>query len=52
LRDAQEYRPLPLQPRMEDARVRWETLVTRPDVLAAINEVGRREKVPIYESRN
>jgi hypothetical protein len=52
LRDAQEYRSLPLQPRMEDARVRWETLVTRPDVLAAINEVGRREKVPIYESRN
>lgn len=52
LRDAQEYRELPLQPRMEDARVRWEKLVTRPDVLAAINEVGRREKVPIYESRN
>ncbi len=50
LRDAQEFRRLPLQPRMEEARARWETLVTRPDVLAVINEVGRREKVPIYDT--
>lgn len=50
LRDAQEYRQLPLQPRMEEARARWEKLVTRADVMAAINEVGRREKVPVYDT--
>lgn len=50
LRDAQEYRLLPLQPRMEEARARWEKLVTRADVMAAINEVGRREKVPVYDT--
>jgi tetratricopeptide (TPR) repeat protein len=50
LHDAQQFVPLPLQPRMEEARTRWQNLVTRPDVVAAINEVGRREKVPIYDT--
>ena len=31
-----------------EALARWEKLVTREDVATAINEVGRREKAPMY----
>jgi hypothetical protein len=49
LRGVQEYLPLPLLPKQAEERARWEKLVSRADVAAAINEVGRREKAPIYE---
>ena len=48
LGEVQEYLPLPRLPKQAEALARWEKLVTRADVAAAINEVGRREKAPMY----
>ena len=45
----QEYLPLPRLPKQAEALARWEKLVTREDVAAVINEVGRREKAPMYD---
>ena len=49
LGEVQEYLPLPRLPKQVEALARWEKLVTREDVAAVINEVGRRERVPIYD---
>ena len=49
LGEVQEYLPLPRLPKQAEALARWEKLVTRDDVAAAINEVGRREKAPMYD---
>jgi tetratricopeptide (TPR) repeat protein len=49
LGEVQEYLPLPRLPKQAQAMARWEKLVTRPDVAAAIDEVGRREKAPMYD---
>jgi len=49
LREAQEFLPLPRLPKQAEEQARWEKLMTRPDVAAAIDEVGRREKAPMYE---
>jgi tetratricopeptide (TPR) repeat protein len=49
LAEVQEYQPLPRLPNQAEDQARWEQLVTRADVAAAIDEVGRREKAPMYE---
>ena len=49
LGEVQEYLPLPRLPIQAEALARWEKLVTREDVAAAINEVGRRENAPMYD---
>lgn len=49
LGEVQEYLPLPQLSKQAEALVRWEQLVTRPDVASAISEVGRREKAPMYD---
>jgi hypothetical protein len=49
LGEVQEYLPLPRLPKQAEARARWQKLVSREDVAAVINEVGRREKVPMYD---
>jgi hypothetical protein len=49
LAGVQEYRSGPALPRQQQSRDRWDRLVTRPDVLAVVDEVGRREKVPLFE---
>jgi len=49
LGEVQEYLPLPRLPKQAEELARWEKLVTRTDVAAAINEVGRREKAPMYD---
>jgi len=49
LGEVQEYLPLPRLPRQAEALARWEELVARADVAAAIDEVGRREKAPKYD---
>jgi tetratricopeptide (TPR) repeat protein len=49
LGEVQEYLPLPRLPKQVEALARWEKLVTREDVAAVINEVGRREKAPMYD---
>jgi len=40
---------LPRLPRQAEALARWEKLVARADVAATIDEVGRREKAPMYD---
>jgi tetratricopeptide (TPR) repeat protein len=49
LREVQEYRPLPRLPRQAEELARWERLLARDDVAAVIDEVGRREKAPMYD---
>ena len=49
LGEVQDYKPLPLLPKQAEERARWERLLARADVTAAINEVGRREKQPFYD---
>jgi len=49
LGEVQEYLPLPRLPKQAEELARWEKLVTRDDVAAAIKEVGRREKAPLYD---
>jgi tetratricopeptide (TPR) repeat protein len=49
LGEVQEYQPIPRLPRQAEELARWEKLVTRTDVAAAITEVGRREKAPIFD---
>ena len=49
LGEVQEYLPLPRLPRQAEALARWEKLVARADVAATIDEVGRREKAPMYD---
>lgn len=45
---AQIFPPLPALPLEAQANSRWNALMARTDVLAAIDAVGRREKVPLY----
>jgi hypothetical protein len=40
---------LPRLPRQADERARWEKLISRADVTAAIDEVGRRETAPMFD---
>jgi len=49
LGEVQEYLPLPRLPKQTEELARWEKLVTRDDVAAVIDEVGRREKAPMYD---
>ena len=49
LGEVQQYLPLPRLPKQSEELARWERLVTRADVAAAIDEVGRREKAPMYD---
>lgn len=48
LGEVQEYLAIPRLPKQAEERARWEKLLARADVAATINEVGRREKAPIY----
>jgi tetratricopeptide (TPR) repeat protein len=48
LGEAQDYNPLPQRAAHDRADARWEALLKRKDVAAAIDAVGRREKVPLY----
>ena len=48
LGEAQNYKLLPRLAAQARADARWEALLKRKDVAAAINVVGRREKVPLY----
>jgi len=45
---AQVFPQLPALPQMEQENARWEALMARKDVLAAIDAVGRREKIPLH----
>ena len=45
---AQDFKPLPRLPREAAGIERWQALLKRPDVAAAIDEVGRREQFAIY----
>jgi tetratricopeptide (TPR) repeat protein len=47
--EMQEYRPLPQLPKQAEDAARREKLLRRADVAAAIDEVGRREKAPMYD---
>jgi tetratricopeptide (TPR) repeat protein len=49
LGEVQEYKPLPRLPKQAEERARWEALLTRADVAAAIDAVGRRETAPFYD---
>ncbi|WP_448132932.1 hypothetical protein [Stenotrophomonas rhizophila] len=44
----QDFRALPPMPADVDNDARWEALLKRPDVRAALERVGRRETLPIY----
>jgi len=46
---AQAFKPLPRLPRDAENQARWQAMLNRPDVTAAISEVGRREQFPIYD---
>jgi tetratricopeptide (TPR) repeat protein len=46
---AQRFIPVPRLPREAEDIARWQALLDRPDVSVAINQVGRREKVPLFE---
>jgi tetratricopeptide (TPR) repeat protein len=48
LGEAQDYRSLPRRVTQGRASNRWETVLKRKDVAAAIDAVGRREKIPLY----
>lgn len=49
LGEVQQYKPLPRLPKQAEEEARWEKLVAREDVAAAIAEVGRRETAPMYD---
>ena len=49
---AQTFKPVPRLPRQIEDVERWQKLLSRPDVTAAINEVGRREQHPLYDIWN
>jgi tetratricopeptide (TPR) repeat protein len=49
LYSAQTFSERPLLPQEIAERKRWQALLARADVAATINEVGRREKHPIYD---
>jgi tetratricopeptide (TPR) repeat protein len=49
LGEVQEYLPMPRLPRQAAQLASWEKLVSRPDVAAAIAEVGRRERAPMFD---
>jgi hypothetical protein len=46
----QDYQRPPGLPRMQESRRRWHTLLARNDVSAAIDEVGRRERQPVFRA--
>lgn len=46
---AQTFPPLPVMPTEKESDSQWAAMLKRKDVTAAINEVGRREKLPIYD---
>jgi tetratricopeptide (TPR) repeat protein len=48
LGEVQDYKPLPRPPGETKEDSRWDALLARADVVAAINAVGRREKIPLY----
>lgn len=48
LGEAQDYKPLPRRAAHDRTKTRWEALLKRKDVAAAIDAVGRREKIPLY----
>jgi tetratricopeptide (TPR) repeat protein len=48
LGEAQDYKPLPRRAAHARTKARWEVLLKRKDVAAAIDAVGRREKIPLY----
>ena len=50
LAEVQDYRRPPVLPRMLESRERWNNLLARADVTAAIDEVGRRERQPVYRT--
>jgi hypothetical protein len=52
LENVQDYLPLPMTPVMRMAEERWQQVLSRPDVVAALEAVGRRGKVPIYRTPN
>ncbi|MEO8018299.1 MAG: hypothetical protein ABI769_10825 [Pseudomonadota bacterium] len=52
LGEVQDYKPLPHAPKRPQTEARWDALIARPDVAAAINAVGRREKIPLYAVHN
>ena len=49
---AQTFKPVPRLPRQIEDVERWQKLLARPDVTAAINDVGRREQHPLYDLWN
>ena len=49
---AQTFKPVPRLPGELESTERWRKMLARPDVTAAINEVGRREQHPIYDLWN
>jgi tetratricopeptide (TPR) repeat protein len=49
LGEVQEYQPMPRLPKQAEEHARWEKLLMRADVAAAITEVGRREKAPLFD---
>ena len=49
---AQTFKPVPRMPGELESIERWRKMLARPDVTAAINEVGRREQHPIYDLWN
>lgn len=46
---AQHFLPVPLLPREAERRDRWNALLSRTDVTAAIEQVGRRESHPYHD---
>ena len=49
---AQSFKPVPRLPRESEGIDRWKKMLARPDVSAALLEVGRRETHPIYDLWN
>ena len=49
LKTVQIYPDSPRTPRMQAEHDRWQKLIARADVRAAIDQVGRVEKVPMYD---
>jgi hypothetical protein len=41
-----------MQPALRATFASWEKLLSRPDVAAAIAEVGRREQAPMFNLAN
>jgi hypothetical protein len=46
---AQTFKDPPRLPQAAAEHSRWQAFLARQDVTAAINEVGRREKQPIFD---